>query len=325
MSAQYLQNSVNRQGLLSCQTLGWYHNTVFGGEQDANAALAFIRDCGFDGIDYHFEGVYTATQIRSGVKSPVFDKTSEELQAYYLPLQKAMENQSIAITQAHGISPQYLPGNEEMNAYLHSVTVKTMEVCRFLNCPSLVLHPIRGLSQEENQRLFQSLISDALRNGVTICIENMFLRREDVNLPFFDAATACQMIDNLNASAGETVFGCCYDTGHANLTGRNIYEDICLLDHRLICLHIHENDGVHDQHLIPYTQQQPSTKSTYIDWNGLCRGLAQIAYNGPINFEVHPALRVAPPELTEDLLKLTATVGRHLHKCIQSTKTNAAI
>lgn len=325
MPAQHLQNPVNYQGLLSCQTLGWYHNTVFGGEQTANAALAFIRECGFGGIDYHFEGVYTATQIRNGAKSPVFDQTAEELQAYYSPLQKAMENQNIVITQAHGISPQYLPGNEEMNAYLHSVTVKSLEVCRFLNCPSLVLHPIWGLSQKENERLFQSLIPDALRNGVTICIENMFLRRENRNLPFFDAATTCQMIDNLNASAGETIFGCCYDTGHANLTGRNIYEDLCLLDHRLICLHIHENDGIHDQHLIPYTQQQPSTKSAYIDWNGLCRGLAQIAYNGPINFEIHPALRVAPPELTKDLLKLTSAVGRHLYRCIQSAKTNAAI
>ena len=325
MPAQYLQNSVNRQGLLSCQTLGWYHNTVFGGDQTADAALAFIRDCGFDGIDYHFEGVYTATQIRNGAKSPVFDKTSEELQAYYLPLRKAMAAQNIVITQAHGISPQYWHGNEEMNAYLHTVTVKSLEVCRFLDCPSLVLHPIRGLSQKENESVFQSLIPDALRNRVMICIENMFLRREDGNLPFFDAATACQMIDNLNASAGETVFGCCYDTGHANLTGRNIYEDLCLLDHRLMCLHIHENDGIHDQHLIPYTQQQPSTKSAYIDWNGLCSGLAQIAYNGPINFEVHPALRVAPPAVTEQLLKLTSAVGRHLYKCIQSAKTNAAI
>ena len=325
MPAQHPQNPVNCQGLLSCQTLGWYHNTIFDGDQTADAALAFIRDCGFDGIDYHFEGVYTATQIRNGAKNLVFDQTTEELQAYYLPLQKAMENQHIVITQAHGISPQYLPGNEEMNAYLHCVTVKSLEVCRFLNCPSLVLHPIRGLSQKENERLFQALIPDALRNKVTICIENMFLRKEDGNLPFFDAATVCQMIDNLNASAGETVFGCCYDTGHANLTGRNIYEDICLLDHRLICLHIHENDGIHDQHLIPFTQQQPSTKSTYIDWNELCRGLTQIAYTGPINFEVHPALRVAPPELTKDLLKLTAAVGRHLHKCIQSAKTSPAI
>ena len=325
MPAYHLQNSANRQGALSCQTLGWYHNTLFGGEQTADAALAFIRNCGFDGIDYHFEGVYTATQIRNGAKSPVFDQTTEALQVHYLPLKKAMAAQNIVITQAHGISPQYLPGNEEMNAYLHAVMVKSLEVCRFLNCPSLVLHPIRSLSQKENERLFQSLIPHALENSVMICIENMFLRAEDGNLPFFDAATACQMIDNLNAAAGETVFGCCYDTGHANLTGRNIYEDICLLDDRLICLHIHENDGIHDQHLIPYTQQQPFTKRSYVDWDSLCSALAQIAYKGPINFEVHPALRVAPPALTEDLLKLTSAVGRHLQKCIQSAKTTTAL
>ena len=149
----------------------------------------------------------------------------------------------------------------------------------------------------------------------------MFLRRENRNLPFFDAATTCQMIDNLNASAGETIFGCCYDTGHANLTGRNVYEDICTLGSRLMCLHIHENDGLHDQHLIPYTQQNPLTKAPYADWGGLCKALGQIAYTGPISFEVHPALRAAPPALTEELLKLTASVGQRLRKTIVSTKT----
>ena len=55
--------------LVSCQTLGWYHS-LFGGEAHAGEALAYIRRCGFDAIDYHFEGVYTANQIRNGVTSP---------------------------------------------------------------------------------------------------------------------------------------------------------------------------------------------------------------------------------------------------------------
>ena len=82
------------QNRLSCQTLGWYH-TAFGGEKNADKALSFIRSCGFEGIDYHFEGVYTATQIRAGSRSAVFDLAPEALVAYYMPLKKALDDHDL--------------------------------------------------------------------------------------------------------------------------------------------------------------------------------------------------------------------------------------
>ena len=76
-----------------------------------------------------------------------------------------------------------------------------------------------------------------------------------------------------NAEAGEDMFGACYNTGHANITGRNFYEDICTPGERLMCLHIHDNDGLHDRHLIPYTQKQPLGDKPDTDWNGLWDGM----------------------------------------------------
>ena len=88
MSTYHPSNIGNRQLLLSCQTLGWYHS-IFDGEKNVDAALKFIRNCGFDGIDYHFEGVYTITQINNGSRSAIFDQTTTDLLAYYMPLKKA--------------------------------------------------------------------------------------------------------------------------------------------------------------------------------------------------------------------------------------------
>lgn len=297
--------------LISCQTLSWYH-TLFDGDKNPEEAFSFICRCGFTAVDYHFEGLYTATQIRERLRSPVFDLPVDSLLEYYKPVKEAMASQGIVISQAHGISPKYLANDPEMNAYLHTVIEKILEVCRFLGCPYLVLHPVHRLSREENLELFRRLIPAARKTGVRICMENMFIRGEQENAPLFDAATACQIIDELNEMAGEKLFGICYDIGHANITGRNLYEDVCAYGERLLCLHIHDNDGLHDQHLLPFSQKKPGEDSPCTDWDGLCEGLAKINYRGPVNFEVHPALRIAPPELKEDILRFTAAIGRYM-------------
>ncbi len=302
-------NKTNR--LISVQTLYWYHKT-FGGDQNADESLAFIRSCGFDAIDYHFEGLYSYGQITSGMKNPVYDLPTPELLEYYSPLKKAMETHGVAISQAHGISPFYVPDNDDINEYLYAVVAKIFEVCRFLECPFIVQHPPRNLTRSQIIEVSKPLIPAAIETGVKICFENMFADDGSGNLlPYFNADEACHIIDTLNDIAGAKVFGFCYDIGHANITGRNLHDDVCTYADRLMCLHIHENDGLHDQHMIPYTQRRPGTNTGYTDWEGLIDGLIKIGYNGPINCEVHPALNIAPPELLKDVLKLTAAVCRY--------------
>ena len=313
------ENNNRRDCPISCQTLGWYHTSF--GDQNAADAFSFIQSCGFEAVDYHFEGLYTASQIRSGSRSPVFDQPVEKVLEYFAPVKEALEARGIFVSQAHGISPKYLSDNKEMNRYLHAVIEKTLEVCRFLKCPYLVLHPIRMLNRSENVELFQKLIPAASKSDVRICMENMFLKEENGNAPFYDAVTACRMIDELNEMAGREIFGICFDVGHANITGRNLYEDVCAYGNRLMCLHIHDNDGTHDQHLIPYTQKKPGVNSPCTDWDGLYDGLSKINYKGPVNFEIHPSLRIVPPELMEDALKFTASTGRYIRDRILSTSS----
>jgi hypothetical protein len=53
------------------------------------------------------------------------------------------------------------------------------------------------------------------------------------------------------------------------------------------------------------------------DWDALCRGLKRIGYDGPINFEVHPAFWDTPKVLYPEILKLLFAVGRYLRICIE--------
>ena len=304
--------------LISVQTLYWYHKN-FGGDQNANEALSFIRSCGFDAIDYHFEGLYSYSEIISGKKNPVYDLPLHELIEYYTPLKNAMKANGISISQAHGISPFYVPGNDDVNEYLYSVMEKIFEVCRFLECPYIVQHPPRDLTPTEIIEISKPLIPSAIRTGVKICLENMFVEGENGKLlPYFDADDACYIIDTLNDIAGSQVFGFCYDIGHANITERNLYDDVCTYADRLFCLHIHENDGHSDRHLIPYTQ----ANSRPTDWEGFINGLIKIGYKGPINCEVHPALNIVPSELLENTLKFIAGVCGYFRDRIDSAIQN---
>ena len=309
----------NRELNISCQTLGWYH-TAFGGDQHAEKAFSFIRQCGFEAVDYHFEGVYTHASITEGKMSPLFDLPYDELINHYLPIKQALSRHGLSVSQAHCISPSYITDNARMNEYLCCVIVKLLQICRYLECPALVFHPNRKMSKDENIVFLKKFAPAAVENGVKICIENMFSRNASGNLPFYDAKTTCDIIDRLNDSVDQEVFGACYDVGHANVTGKSIYDDICTLGKRLVCVHIHDNDGIHDQHLIPFTQKHSIERTNTTDWAGLCNGLAEINYTGPINFEVHLALRDTPQELMGDMLRFSASVGKYFRSSIEELK-----
>jgi len=125
-----------------------------------------------------------------------------------------------------------------------------------------------------------------------------------------DADETCRYIDTLNEMAGEELFGFCYDVGHATIMSCNIYEDLKILGKRVKLLHIHENDGVCDRHCIPYTYKAGGNKNV-TDWEDFLRGLKEIGYEGPLNFEIFASLLDVPNELVPEMLKLVNAIGRY--------------
>jgi sugar phosphate isomerase/epimerase len=70
--------------------------------------------------------------------------------------------------------------------------------------------------------------------------------------------------------------GLCYDSGHGN-KGEDGLSHLERLGDRLIAVHLHDNNGLADQHLIPFTGT--------LDWSRLASILSRTAYEGPVNIE----------------------------------------
>ncbi|MCK5845246.1 MAG: sugar phosphate isomerase/epimerase [Victivallales bacterium] len=71
----------------------------------------------------------------------------------------------------------------------------------------------------------------------------------------------------------------CLDTGHLNLIGGDQGEYIRRCGSKLIALHIADNLGVDDNHMLPHS-------AGTIDWSAVVSALRDIEYKGLFNFEV---------------------------------------
>jgi len=102
-----------------------------------------------------------------------------------------------------------------------------------------------------------------------VCLENMEGITENIEelLYILDA------LDSPN-------FGICLDTGHLNAYGdKDQYRFIQKAGKKLKALHVHNNDGTHDQHIMPYCRGN-------IDFDVMVRGLREVGYDGIMNYEI---------------------------------------
>ena len=136
---------------------------------------------------------------------------------------------------------------------------------------------------------FEDLVAYAQKKGVKIAFENQ--------RKLFNLAWAFETF------GPEDGVGFCWDCGHENCftPGKQFMP---LFGDRLICTHIHDNDGVQDAHTLPY---YGST-----DWEQVAQAFAEIQYAGNFSFEAGYFLKTAPVELRKESAAYMAAVGKHL-------------
>ena len=303
----------------SVQTGGWY-GPLFA-DENVEEAFRFIRECGFQAVDFSFSKKIPTGELRQGILTDFFDADIPSLLAYYRPVKEAAQKHGIFIGQAHAPFPTYVEGYPEVNEYLLAAVEKQCAICQFLGCPALVVHPAvvtcKEQERELNLQMYRRLMPAAKKYGVKICLENMFTTENGrkVARACSNMEDACYYIDTLNGEAGESLFGFCYDVGHANLTANDILQDIRTLGHRLTLLHIHGNDCVRDLHQIPYLART-SKKSFSTDWEAFLQGLREIGYRGTLNMETAGSLALLPEELIEPVLKVASAVCAYFKRRI---------
>ena len=99
--------------------------------------------------------------------------------------------------------------------------------------------------------------------------------------------------------------GVCLDTGHLNLIKGNQGEFIRRCGSKLLALHIADNLGMNDDHMLPYSVGT-------VNWEDVMIALKEINYNGLFNFEV-PGERHCSPDIRlaklDYMLKLGKLMG----------------
>jgi sugar phosphate isomerase/epimerase len=145
----------------------------------------------------------------------------------------------------------------------------------------------KGFTKEEifekNLAALKELEMYIKGRALVICIENLLIFPKTIE----DHLELLKYLDNAH-------FAICFDTGHLNMTGQNLIEFVKRGGNHIQALHIADNEGKTDQHMMPCGRGN-------IDFVTLFKEIKNTGYHGLYNLEI-PGERMAPDEVK--LLKL---------------------
>jgi sugar phosphate isomerase/epimerase len=164
-------------------------------------------------------------------------------------------------------------GSPERDAVLDNMK-RWCDLFAELDVRAAVLHPggerlwKLGIEREEtikySAEVLQVLAQYVEGTPITLCLENIWHHEDTMHL-----------VDTIDSPRLAT----CMDTGHLNLTGSHWSEYIKWAGKRLKAIHITDNLGTTDNHILPYGPGK-------INWDGFGQALKDVDYQGLFNFEV---------------------------------------
>ncbi len=251
--------------------------------------IDIFAEAGFEGIDFcaDLEEYYTEAHPLS----------------FYRELKAYANDKGLGFYQAHApFSSSFM--EEEKTKQRFNEIVTAMKHAAVLGAKMLVVHPYKHLDYSNknfremlfdmNYSFYTRLAPYAEEFGIKIAIEN--IRATITESP----EGLKRLVDLLDSP----VFTVCFDVGHANLVSDNPAEMIRGAKGYIGCTHIHDNDGVMDLHRLPYYGN--------IEWDEVMRALAEIGYDGNLNYESGRFLDNVPASLRAEGAKYMAKVGKHL-------------
>ncbi len=273
-----------------------------------------LSEAGFDCVDFGIDQGFARNAIPNGICESKYDASFEEIREMLKPCKEAAAKYGITFYQAHAPFPTYVKDQPAMNEYMYMVMEKCAFICHEVGCHYLIIHPAFCSYKDKldpddewniNIERYSHLIPILKKYDVIACLENMFSGREGKIYEAIcsDMHEAAAYIDELNSIAGEKRFAFCFDAGHALLLGKDIKTAMMTVGDRIEAFHLHDNDGISDQHVAPYMGK--------LDWARFIEGARAIKYNRPICFETASITFKYPKELVPEALKLLGKIGRY--------------
>ena len=263
-------------------------------------ALAYLREAGFRYADYGFDGDY---KTRIGIYG--------DFKRHVASVAEAAAKLGITLVQAH--APMGKPLSPDNRDFIAD-TVRCVDACGAWGIPNLVVHSgyAFGLSVAEcfaqNKEFFAPILARAEKYGVNILVEN-FNKMHTEGVYWIDnAPDLLAMIEYVD----HPLFHAVWDTGHGNLQEMPQREALRLLGSHVRALHIQDNLGDRDTHLMPFLGT--------MNLDDVMHGLTDIGYNGYFTFEIGGIyLPAAKRRLFEEDTRLAAaplTLRRHMERYI---------
>lgn len=250
--------------------------------------LDVFAEAGFEGIDFNAD------------LEEYCNDTHDE--AFYKSIKEYAREKGLTIVQAHSPLASSF-SDEERNKLRNQETIKSIKHSAWLGAEMIVIHPCKhidyrdnnyDLMMEYNLNFYKKLIPYAEEYNIKIAIEN--IGKSITETP----EGLLELVDLLD----NDIFTICYDVGHANICEQDPVEMIRKLGNRIGCTHIHDNDGIHDSHTLPYYG--------VIDWEGVMKALAEVGYKGNLNYEAGLFVKRSPIDLRQESANYMAAIGKHL-------------
>ena len=199
-------------------------------------------------------------------------------------ISRALDSLGLSIQSIHIPCPQLPDGDigstdDGVRKIAVETAKRTLDACRQLDVRYAVIHPggagqnladdaAFGRVRDVYHASLRSLCEYARGTGVTLAIENGGSRLS--TLKAMADTVACLGMDNCDIAI-------CVDTGHANGMGMNAPTMIEQAGEMLRHLHIHDNNGREDEHLVP--------GEGTIDWKAVLKALHNVNYDGVFMIE----------------------------------------
>jgi len=281
-----------------------YHEKGF----SDNEIVDLIASAGFDAIDFSFfDECYYNEQT-----------DCEEFKCHFLALRKRAEEKGLVFNQAHAPFPTGSTDKQEEEKIFWDV-VRSMRNASYLGVETIVVHPRTHLRYandnapellfEQNMEFYHSLIPYCEKYKIKVAVENMWGCYVGRKINHHVCSRPNEFIRYVDTLDSEWIVGC-LDVGHACLVCEEPADMIRKLGtKRLQALHIHDVDGLSDQHTLPYLG--------IIEWEKVMTALKEIRYQGDFTFETDGFFRNAPKSLVFSATKHLEKTGRYLMEMIE--------